>query len=67
MTEFDVRAWMEARMREAVEWETCVSTHELLFGVPCGPTLSMTDPTKLAYYMTRPKQETFWNTHHGWR
>ncbi len=34
---------------ERLAIEEAFIAHEMIFGVPCGPTLSMVDPTKLAY------------------
>lgn len=40
---------LERRLREAYEIQAAFDAHEWFYGVPCGPTLSMIDPTKLGY------------------
>jgi hypothetical protein len=51
-----LKEYIHARLTELYEIEAAFATHEMIFGIPCGPTLSMTDPSKLAYYIVRDKE-----------
>lgn len=49
--------YVKRRIGELLDIEMMFEVHQNIYGVPCGPTLSMVDPTKLAYYLRRDPEE----------